>query len=229
MSRTEPILLVDDEAALRDEVRRGLVALGFQVSAVDSVRAAERWLETRQARLVLLDITMPQADGWELLPEIARGLGVPVIVLTANADLTTRVRAFREGAVDYLAKPFFIEELAARIRSRLNAEAFGTSRTVLNFGELSLDLEARTARVAGADISLTGAEFDILAYLAARPGRAISRATLGDQVLPQDTDRLERTIDSHVSRIRGKLGTASGLIRTVWGIGWKLDPSSGEC
>jgi DNA-binding response OmpR family regulator len=164
---------------------------------------------------------MPGREGWDILPDLARTLGVPVIVLTANADLGTRVRAFREGAVDYLAKPFFIEELAARIRSRLSAEAFGTSRPALDFGAVSIDLEARRVSVAGAELALTATEFDILAYLAARPGRAISRATLGDHVLPPDGERLERTIDSHVSRIRSKLGSEAGRVRTVWGIGWK--------
>lgn len=217
------ILLVDDEAALREEIARGLARYGYDVVACESVAAAEKALEKENCDLALLDITMPLRDGWSALPDLARHWKMPVIVVTANADLATRLRAFKEGATDYVAKPFFLEELVARIRSRLpRADA----PRQIAFGDTRIDLERRTASRGEADLGLTQTEFDILAYIAARPDRAVTRAMLSESAMASDGDRFDRTVDSHVSRIRAKLGADAAAIKTVWGIGWRFEPVS---
>ncbi|MBX9746996.1 MAG: response regulator transcription factor [Hyphomonadaceae bacterium] len=222
--RTAPrILLVDDEAALRQEVLNGLDARGYCVVCASSVREGEIALERGGISIVVLDINMPERDGWSFLPELVNSWNLPVIVLTGNIDLKTRLLAFKHGAVDYLAKPFFIEELVARIRSRVFAETYTTARKTLRFGACEIDLEARTVLVHGASVTFTEAEFDILAYFAARPGRAISRSVLAEKALSTDGERTDRTIDSHVSRIRTKLGAEGAHLKTAWGIGWKLE------
>ena len=221
--RTAPrILLVDDEAALRQEVFNGLEARGYDVVCASSVHEAEMTLERGGVSIVVLDITMPGRDGWSFLPDLVNSWNLPVIVLTGNVDLKTRVRAFKEGAVDYLAKPFFIEELVARIRSRILSDTYSTTRATLRFGACEMDLEARTVLVGGAPVAFTEAEFDILSYFAARPDRAISRGVLAEKALSIDGERTDRTIDSHVSRIRTKLGAEGAHLKTAWGIGWKL-------
>lgn len=217
------LLLVDDEVSLRAEVARSLAGYGYEVDTAASAREAEAILDRGGIQLVLLDITMPERDGWSLLPDLSKHWEIPVIVMTANVDLSTRVRAFKEGAIDYLAKPFFMEELVARIRTRLHVDTYATTRKALFFGACVIDLDRRTVSVDGVDIVLTEAEFDILAYFAARPGRAIARSTLAEQALSTLGERAERTIDSHVSRIRAKLGAAGSHLKTAWGIGWKLD------
>ncbi|MBA3836432.1 MAG: response regulator transcription factor [Sphingomonas sp.] len=220
------LLLIDDEDSLRADLSQSLGRYRYVVETAESVTVGERIIERGGVQLVLLDITMPERDGWSILPDLVKLWDLPVIVMTANADLNTRVRAFKEGAIDYIAKPFFIEELVARIRTRLHHETYATVRTELRFGGCLIDLAGRTVHVDGAPVPMTEAEFDILAYFAARPGRAISRAMLAENALTAQSERAERTIDSHVSRIRAKLGVAGGHIRTAWGIGWKLDSGS---
>jgi DNA-binding response OmpR family regulator len=219
------LLLVDDDRQLREATATGLEAQAFQVRAVASARAAFEAMDTQAFDLILLDITMPEVDGWSVLADERRPLEVPVIVLTANADLPVRIKAFQLGASDYIAKPFFIEELAARVRARLmtaptTPEAIDTPLIV---GDCIVDRARRAVTRAGLDLRLTPTEFDILAYLLARPDRAVARGALADHALPASGDRNDRTVDSHVSRLRAKLGTLGERIRTVWGIGWTLD------
>ncbi len=228
MSERARILLVDDEAGLSEEVVRGLARYGYEVTAADGATAAEEALEQNQFDLVLLDINMPERDGWSVLPQLVREWSVPVIILTANADLSTRLRSFTEGAVDYLSKPFFIEELVARIRTRLRAEAHQSHRTEIRFGDCRIDLDARLLQCGDKEIALTPTEFDILTYMALRPGRAVTRAMLADHAMPESGERFDRTVDSHVSRIRSKLGPAGSAIQTVWGIGWRFEPGATE-
>lgn len=221
------ILVVDDEPDLRREVARGLRDAGFEVSEAMGAAEARSVLERGPVDLVVLDVRMPEEDGWSLLPELTGDWSAPVILLTASSDVQTRTRAFRAGAADYMSKPFFIEELAARIRTRLRVDAFGTTQPSLSFAGCVIDLEARSVSVRNTPTPFTPAEFDILAYLAARPGRAVTRDTLASQAMSSHGDRSDRTVDSHVSRIRAKLGEAGNCIQTVWGIGWKLDPGAG--
>ena len=221
-ARPHEILVVEDDPPIAAGIVRGLTAAGFAVElAHDGRRAAELAL-SRPFDLIVLDLNLPELGGFEVL-ELWRGrLSTPVVVLTARTDLDARLQAFAGGAVDYLPKPFWIEELVARVRARLRVSEVAPARTVA-WDDVVLDLDARAVTLAGAALALTAHEFNVLAYLLERPGRAISRRQLAEAALPASGDRSDRTVDSHVARIRRKLGPAGARIATVWGIGYRFD------
>jgi two-component system OmpR family response regulator len=173
--------------------------------------------------LVLLDLMLPGRSGFEVLDAIRTRVTVPVIVLSALTDLSARLKSFDAGAVDFVPKPFFMEELVARIRSRLDLGRTEARREV-SLADVVVDLDARVVRRDGVDLGLTGYEFNVLALLCQRAGRAQTRAQIAEQALSEDGDCSDRTIDSHISRIRKKLGPKAGpRIKTVWGIGYRCD------
>lgn len=217
------ILLIEDDGPIATGIVRGLNTAGFTVEWVSSGERGAALALARPFRLIVLDLMLPEVDGFELL-ERWRGRRLPpVIVLSALTELDARLRVFGTGAVDYLPKPFWIDELVARIRTRLALPQISPPRRIAWDGT-ELDLDARTLTVDGAPVSLTGSELDILKFLVERPGRAISRGQLAEVALPSDGDRFDRTIDSHVARIRRKLGPgAAARIVTVWGIGYRFD------
>jgi len=137
------------------------------------------------------------------------------------------VRGLELGADDYVTKPFWPEELLARVRARLRRPALVDGAKTVAVGALVIDLDGRVATVEGARVDLTRVEFDLVAALAQRPGAAISRRWLADHVLDPTRDGGERTLDVHISRVRRKLGTAGRLLATVWGIGYRLDDEQG--
>lgn len=216
------ILLVEDEPELRRQISTFLTRSDFLVREAGTAIDARTILQSDVISLALIDIGLGSGTGWDVLLDCHELGSIPAIIITASVDLRTRVRAFSEDAVDYVAKPFFIEELLSRINARLLKQRYETTRTLIEFDDLKIDLAGRTLSADGITISLTEAEFDIMAYLAARPGRAVSRTTLADEALRHGFDRSERTIDSHVSRIRAKLGQRAVHIVTSWGIGWKF-------
>jgi len=168
---------------------------------------------------------LPGRDGFAVLEAMSGRVSVPVVVLSARSELSSRLRTFQLGAVDFVPKPFWMEELVARLRSRLALRA-PESRRVLRVGTVEVDLDARRASRDGEDLGLTPAEMNVFIFLVERPGRAVSRATLIERALPEDGNATERTVDSHVSRLRRKLGVEGGWLGTVWGIGYRLDPES---
>ena len=222
---TEPphILIVEDDAGVVEGLVRGLGRAGFRTSlAMAGDQGLERILK-EQFNLVLLDLMLPERTGFEVLEAIRTRVSVPVIVLSALTDLPARLKSFETGAVDFVPKPFFMEELVARIRSRLDLGQ-AEERRELTLEDVVLDLDARVVRRDGVDLGLTGFEFNVLALLCQRAGRAQSRAQIADHALSEDGDCSDRTVDSHISRIRKKLGPeAGGRIKTVWGIGYRCD------
>jgi len=174
--------------------------------------------------LVLLDLMLPERSGFEVLDAVRARASVPIIVLSALTDLPSRLMSFENGAVDFVPKPFFLEELIARIRSRLD-RGLSAERRLLPLADTVLDLDARVVRRDGENLGLTGFEFNVLALLRQRAGRAQSRSQIANEALSEDGDCNDRTVDSHVSRIRKKLGPeAAARIKTVWGIGYRCDP-----
>jgi DNA-binding response OmpR family regulator len=222
---TEPphILIVEDDAGVVEGLVRGLGRAGFRTSlAMAGDQGLERILK-EQFDLVLLDLMLPERTGFEVLEAIRTRVSVPVIVLSALTDLPARLKSFETGAVDFVPKPFFMEELVARIRSRLDLGQ-AEDRRELTLEDVVLDLDARVVRRDGMDLGLTGYEFNVLALLCQRAGRAQTRAQIADHALSEDGDCSDRTVDSHISRIRKKLGPeAGGRIKTVWGIGYRCD------
>jgi len=212
------VLLVEDDTALGDQVVEQLEGIGCEVEWLKDGDEA-RGEDSTDYALIILDLMLPGTYGMDLL-KIFRSQGdVPVLVLSARQDTADKVRALKLGADDYLTKPYWPDELVARVRARLRRPELRREDGRTKVGALVLDGDARTVEVEGEAIELTKAELDVLLALARRPGSAMTRRALVDAALEQGS---ERTLDVHVSRLRKKLGDAGAQIATVWGIGYKL-------
>ncbi|MEM6295930.1 MAG: response regulator transcription factor [Myxococcota bacterium] len=217
------ILIVEDDVGVVSGLVRGLERAGLSTSVAMTGTDGLEQIERGEFDLVLLDLMLPERSGFEILDAVRSRVSVPIIVLSARTELTARLQSFESGAVDFVPKPFFVEELVARIRARLSL-AEDAPRRQLALADVVVDLDARLARRNGADVGLTSYEFNVLAYLRQRPGRAQSRAQIAEGALSGSDDVDDRTVDSHVSRIRKKVGPeAAACVRTVWGIGYRCD------
>jgi two-component system OmpR family response regulator len=215
-------MVVEDDAALRGQLSSALTEAGYIVDAVaDGVEAAHRGA-TESLDAVVLDLGLPLKDGLTILREWrAADITLPVVVLTARGNWQERVMGIDAGADDYLAKPFEMEELIARLRAVLRRTA-GHASTQLTLGSLQLDTRRCKVSVDGRDIPLTAHEYRLLAYLVHHQDRVVSRSELTEHIYSQDFERDSNTIDVFVARLRRKLG--SDLIRTVRGIGFQAVP-----
>lgn len=220
------ILLVEDDEKLGREVVSTLEEADFEVTWKKTGRDA-RWVEPDDFALVVLDLMLPGKHGFDLLKEWRETSDVPVVILTARKETHDKVRGFKLGGDDYLTKPFWPEELVARVEARLRRPTIqrDVDREV---GPISVDFDERRVVVGGEPVELTRVEFDLLAALARRPGMALTRRQLVDKALDPDKEGTERTLDVHVSRIRTKLGEAAAHLETVWGIGYRLTESPDE-
>jgi DNA-binding response OmpR family regulator len=225
-SMGQRVLVVEDEPSIAAGIVRGLRVAGYDVELANDGASAARAAARHRPALVVLDLMLPELSGYEFLERIRGEPAVPVIVVTARTSLEDRLKCFNLGATDYLPKPFWMEELLARVRLRLSPPGASPGRAI-SWDDVVVDLDAREVRVAGAPAGLTPQEFAILAYLVQRPGRAVSRSQLAE-LSDLNEDRDERTVDSHVARVRRKLGPASGRISTVWGIGYRFDRRDAE-
>lgn len=223
---TKPrLLVVEDDMQVLQGLINGLARAGFDVTvAMDGEDAAQLALQPFDA--IILDLMLPGRTGFEVLAALSGRVSTPVIVLSARTELESRIRSFQLGAVDFVPKPFWMEELVVRLRSRLALREVAPPRE-LQVGSALLDLNRRAVTRGGDDIGLTPSEFNILAWLVEHPGQAVSRRALAENSLTEESEATERTVDSHVSRIRKKLGGDGGRISTVWGIGYRYDPPGG--
>ena len=224
------ILLVEDDASIREVTAIGLRAAGFDVStAADGAEGLERWRQERPD-LVLLDVMLPRLDGLEVLRAIRRESTAPVVMLTARADTIDVVVGLESGADDYVRKPFELPELVARVRASLRRRSPGTdaegdpATPPLRLGPLDIDLAGRTVTRDGAAVDLTRTEFDLLAELARHPGTVIERDRLLDRVWGYDYLGDSRLVDVAVARLRAKVEADPAeprLVLTVRGVGYK--------
>jgi two-component system response regulator MtrA len=220
---TQKILVVEDDASLGKQIVEHLEGAGFEPTWLRDGDSAMRE-PTKGYALIVLDLMLPGAYGLDVLKHVrAAGSAVPVLVLSARNETRDKVRALQLGADDFVTKPFWPEELIARVKARLRRPVMEQQDGTITAGELSIDLAARAVLVRGADVELTKVEFDLLAALARRPGAAIQRSWLVDHVLDPERDGTERTLDVHMSRLRKKLGPAAKRIATVWGVGYRLE------
>ena len=214
------VLVVDDSAELRELVSQALTRDGHQVVAVEATDAAERALAARDVDLVVLDLALPGAWGADWCRRMRHdGMDAMVLVLTAHGEVARRLEGFEAGADDFLAKPFALAELRARVRALGRRRQAGRTR-VLRLGEVEVDFPARRARRDGQDAPLTAREWSVLECLASRGNRVVPRSTLLEEVWGAGDDAASASLEVIVGRIRKKLG--SDVVRTVRGEGYAL-------
>lgn len=223
------ILIAEDERDLSNLVRRHLEDEGHQVIQAFDGPAAAQGAAREHPDLVILDWMLPRLDGLEVCRRIRRESIVPILMLTARSEEIDRVLGLEVGADDYLTKPFSIRELLARVRALLrrieldrDGQAAEAAPPVLDLGPLRVDLAEHVASVDGSSLDLTPKEFDLLALLARNPGRAFARDYLIEKVWGYDAGGFDRTVDTHVLRLRKKLGAVGERIETVWGVGYRF-------
>lgn len=221
------VLIVDDEDRMRDLVRLYLERQGFTVEEAADGESGLEQAATGRFDLVLLDLMLPGLDGWQVCQRLrAAGQRVPVVMLTARGETDDRIAGLELGADDYIAKPFDLGELTARIRAVLRRAGEAPRGGVLERGPLHIDLGARIATVHGRAVVLTPKEFDLLVALAQRPGQVFSRDLLLSQVWGWEFVGETRTVDAHVKNLREKLRSLDpdyNPIATVWGVGYKFE------
>lgn len=214
------ILLVEDEPTLRRQLRTGLEDSGYVVDEADNGRDAQHLGETEAFDAVVLDLGLPVLDGLTVLQRWrAGGRRMPVLILTARDSWNEKVTGIDAGADDYLAKPFHMEELLARIRALIR-RAQGAASPLLECGALALDTRSGRVTVSGHPVTLTAHEYRLLAYLMHRPGQVVSRTELTEHLYAQDHDRDSNTIEVFIGRLRRKLPAET--IETVRGLGYRL-------
>jgi len=229
------ILIADDEEKICQVVRKYLEKENFNVIECSNGLDAIKEFKKGHPDLVVLDIMMPGADGWEVCRELRKTSDVPIIMLTAREDEIDRILGLEMGADDYVVKPFSPRELVARVKAVLrrvtDKESPNDKRTILNYEGISINLDTRQVIVNNKDITLTLKEFDILYILAEAPGRIFTREKILEIVWGYDYIGDARTVDTHINRLRDKLSKAAGdvsYVNTVWGVGYKFDPPAGN-
>jgi two-component system response regulator QseB len=218
------LLLVEDDAMIGGSVVKGLKRFGWSLDWVRDGRAAELALNIDVYDAVLLDLGLPRKDGLEVLRTVRRkGNDVPVLVITARDAIQDRVQGLDVGADDYLVKPFSMDELAARIRALLRRRA-GRVDSVLEFGDLRLNLATREVSLAGTSLALSAREFALLEALVDRPGAVLSRAQLEEKLYGWGDEVESNTVEVYVHSLRKKLG--ADFIKTVRGVGYMVSKQS---
>jgi DNA-binding response OmpR family regulator len=229
MTESEQILVVDDEPMVREVVVAYLEREGFRVDEAGTGRAALKCIEQTPPDLVVLDVMLPEVDGFSVLTELRRSGDIPVILLTARTEEPDRVLGLELGADDYVVKPFSPRELVARVRSVLRRSAAADKPAeILEFGSLRIDEQARVVTLDDTEIEMTPKEFDLLAFLGRSPRQVFSRSQLLEQVWDSSADWQDpSTVTVHVRRLRRKLEKDQEnprWITTVWGVGYRFEP-----
>ena len=228
MNEKGKILIVDDEERMRKLVRDFLVKSHFEVlEAADGNSALDLFFERQpEISLLVLDVMMPGRDGYEVCREIrSSGSKVPIIMLTAKGEERDELKGFSEGADEYIAKPFSPKVLVARIEAILRRTAPGDEETILEVSGIRIDLAAHTVTIDKEPVDLSFKEFELLTYFLRNQGIALSREKILSSVWDYDYFGDARTIDTHVKKLRSKMGRKGDLIKTVWGIGYKFEAS----
>ncbi len=222
-TESQRVLLVEDELSIAEPFAAALARNGFEPLIARTASEALRLAREAAPAVVLLDLSLPDGDGRDVCRELRRFSDVPIIMLTARGTVTDRVVGLELGADDYVVKPFAVGEVISRIRAVLRRARASAPPRTLTVGEISLDLAARRAWVAGSELELTRKEFDLLARLASDAGAVVSRETLMSEVWDENWFGSTKTLDVHVSGLRRKLGEPSAsCIQTVRGVGFRV-------
>jgi len=219
----ETILVVDDEANIIELAKMYLQNEGYVVESARDGREALTKIKSLQPALVVLDLMLPEVDGWEVCRKVRADSDVPIIMLTARSDDVDKIVGLELGADDYLTKPFNPRELVARVRAVLRRyEKSAASTQPIHLGQMTIDPQRREVTVASQQLDLRTKEFDLLWTLAEHRGIVLSRNQLLDLVWGYDYYGETRTVDVHIARLRDKLEGSDVVIETVWGVGYKL-------
>lgn len=218
------ILVVDDESRMRKLVRDFLEREGFAViEAGDGLEAIDIFYEEKEIALIILDVMMPKMDGWQTCREIRRESKVPIIMLTARGEERDELQGFDLGVDEYIAKPFSPKILVARVQAILRRTSATASEEVRNAGGIEVDKAAHMVKIEGKTVDLSFKEFELLTYFMENEGLALSREKILNNVWNYDYFGDARTIDTHVKKLRSKLGDKGDYIRTIWGMGYKFE------
>ena len=221
------ILVVDDESRMRKLVKDFLVKNNYEVvEAEDGSAALDIFFEQKDIALVILDVMMPKVDGWEVCREIRGYSKVPIIMLTAKADERDELQGFQLGVDEYISKPFSPKILVARVEAILRRTGQVAGDDILEAGGIQLNKAAHIILIDGRQIELSYKEFELLTYFMENKGIVLSREKILNSVWNYDYFGDARTIDTHVKKLRNKMGEKGNLINTIWGMGYKFDVSS---
>jgi two-component system, OmpR family, response regulator ResD len=218
------ILVVDDESRMRKLVRDFLVKSNYTViEAEDGAQALDLFFEQNDIALIILDVMMPKMDGWQVCKEIREYSKVPIIMLTAKTDERDELQGFELGVDEYISKPFSPKILVARVEAILRRTNQASKEDILEVGGIRIDKAAHSVTVDGEPVELSYKEFELLTYFLENKGIALSREKILNSVWNYDYFGDARTIDTHVKKLRSKLGAKGDLIKTIWGMGYKLE------
>ena len=221
------ILVADDEERMRKLVNDFLSREGYKViEAADGEEALNKFFDDKEIALVILDVMMPKLDGYGVLEEIRRYSKVPVMMLTAKGEEQDELKGFRLGVDEYVVKPFSPKVLVARVNAILRRNL--QEDDVLTAGAIVVDKSAHTVKIDGEPVELSFKEFELLTYFMENEGIALSREKILNNVWNYDYFGDARTIDTHVKKLRSKMGKRENYIHTVWGIGYKFEVEEDE-
>ena len=218
------ILVVDDESRMRKLVKDFLTREGYTViEAGDCMEAMDIFYELKDIALVILDVMMPKMDGWQVCREIRESSKVPIIMLTARSEERDELQGFELGVDEYISKPFSPKILVARVNAILRRTLGSSGGDVVEAGGIVIDKAAHIVKIDGEPVELSYKEFELLAYFVENQGIALSREKILNNVWNYDYFGDARTIDTHVKKLRSKLGDKGEYIRTIWGMGYKFE------
>lgn len=218
------ILVVDDESRMRKLVRDFLVKQNYEVlEAEDGEAALDIFFVEKDISLLILDVMMPRMDGWQVCREIRNYSKVPIIMLTAKSDERDELQGFELGVDEYITKPFSPKILVARVEAILRRTNLLASEDILQANGIELNKSAHQVKIDGQDVELSYKEFELLAYFMENQGIALSREKILNSVWNYDYFGDARTIDTHVKKLRSKLGSKGEMIKTIWGMGYKFE------
>ena len=220
------ILVVDDESRMRKLVKDFLTKKNFQVlEAGDGEEAMDIFYEEKDIALIILDVMMPKMDGWQVCREIRELSDVPIIMLTAKSDERDELLGFDLGVDEYISKPFSPKILVARVEAILRRSNLLNDDSIITAGEITLNKSAHEVTVEGKPVELSFKEFELLNYFMDNQGLALSIEKILNSVWNYDYFGDARTIDTHVKKLRSKLGKEGDYIKTIWGMGYKFEVS----
>lgn len=218
------ILVVDDEIRMRKLVKDFLTKSGYDVvEAENGSQAVDRFYEDKKIALIILDVMMPVMDGWQACREIRSYSNVPIIMLTAKSDERDELQGFQLGVDEYISKPFSPKILVARVEAVLRRTNTSKENQIMELGGIVLDQIAHVVTIDGKNIDLSYKEFELLTYFMENKGIALSREKILNNVWNYDYFGDARTIDTHVKKLRSKMGEKGDLIKTIWGMGYKFE------